>query len=439
MNKVLVKKTSSYRWVIWGVLAIAFLIVYFHRLSVGVVKDELINEFGITGTTFANIGAMYFYAYMLMQIPSGILADTLGARKTVTIGMVFAGVGSIIFGFAPSIFWAYLGRLLVGLGVSVVFISILKILSEWYKESEFGTMSGLTSFVGNLGGLIAQTPLALLVIAITWRNSFAVIGVFSIIIAILCYILVRNKPTDMGLPDIEGFESDINENHNEGSNQIVSNKKPKLLKSLVQILINKRTWPAFFLFAGFYGAFTSLTGTWGTSYMIDVYEITKISAANYMLAAVLGLAVGSVIIGKISDIMKSRKIPMISLGVVYIISWAIIVFVNGGKPPIEIMMPLMFILGFSSSAFVLVWACVKEVNPREFSGTSTSVANIGGFFGAAILPVIIGNVIDKQVSTTLSVEVYHNAFIYCFLASLIGFIFIFFIKETNCKNIYKEI
>jgi len=429
MDSVKVKKLMTYRWVVWGVLALAYIIVFFHRFAAGVVRDDLVREFGISGTTFANLGSMYFYAYMIMQIPSGILADSLGARKTVTIGTLVASIGSFIFGFAPSIFWAFVGRLLVGLGVSVVFISILKIQSQWFKESEFGTMSGITSFAGNIGGIIAQTPLALMVAAFTWRYSFAVIGTFSIGIAILCYVLVRNTPSEMNLPSIADVEG---KKVKEGSRQ-----KPDLMKGLIKVLTNPRTWPGFVLFAGFFGAFASMTGTWGSSYIVDVYGIPKVSAANYMIAAVLGLAIGSIAIGKLSDKIKKRKLPMIIFGAIYVICWGVIVFVGGGKPPIGILMLLLFILGFSCPAFVLGWGCSKEINPPEIAGISTSVVNIGGFFGAAILPPLLGKVFDKFGNTLPPVELYHKAFMYCFISTVIGFVFAFLIKETNCRNIYK--
>ena len=192
-------KNYNRRWLIWGVLALAYVIVFFHRVSTGVVRDNLIDSFNISDVEFGNLGAMYFYAYMIMQIPSGILADTLGARKTVAIGTLFAGVGSILFGLAPNIFVGYIGRLIVGLGVSVVFISILKILSQWFKEEEFGRMSGVTSFVGNGGSLLAQYPLVVLVGLIGWRMSFGIIGGFTIIVAILGFIIVRNSPEELGL------------------------------------------------------------------------------------------------------------------------------------------------------------------------------------------------------------------------------------------------
>lgn len=423
-----VAKLMKYRWVVWGVLALAYVIVFFHRLAAGVVKDDLIREFNISGTTFANLGSTYFYAYMIMQIPSGMLADSLGARKTVTIGTLVAGIGSAIFGFASTIGMAFFGRLLVGLGVSVVFISILKVQSKWFKESEFGTMSGITSFVGNMGGLIAQTPLALMVAAITWRYSFVVIGGFSIVVAILCYVFVRNTPAEMNLPSIEEIEGkEINTK---------STQKPNLMSGLLKVITNPRTWPGFVLFAGFFGAFVSMTGTWGRSYMVDVYNVSKVSASNYMMAAVLGMAIGSIVIGKISDKIKKRKLPMLIFAVVYTICWGIIVFVGGGKPPITILMPLLFVLGFTCSAFVLGWACSKEVNPPEIAGISTSVVNIGGFFGAAILPPLLGGVFDKLGTSLPATEIYQKAFMYCFVSAVIGFIFTFFIKETNCKNIY---
>lgn len=422
-------KLMTYRWVVWGILALAYVVVFFHRLAAGVVKDDLISEFSISASTFANLGSTYFYAYMIMQIPTGILADSLGARFTVSIGTLVAGIGSIIFGLAPTIGVAFFGRLLVGLGVSVVFIALLKIQSEWFKESEFGTMSGITAFVGNMGGVIAQTPLALLVAAITWRYSFVAIGIITLGIALMAYLFVRNTPEDMGLPTIAEVEGRVVD---------TTNSKVDLIEGLKEVVLNIKTWPGFVVFAGYFGAFVSLSGTWGRSYIVDVYGISKVNAPNYMIAVVLGMAIGSIVIGQISDRMKKRRTPMLIFGFIHVICWSILIFMNGGKPPIGLLIPLLFILGFTCSAFVLTWACSKEVNPPQIAGISTSVVNIGGFLGAAILPTLLGHVFDKYGGILTPVELYHRAFIYCLISTTIGLIFTFFIKETNCKNIYKK-
>ncbi|SES86311.1 Sugar phosphate permease [Natronincola peptidivorans] len=423
-----IQKLKTYRWLIWGVLVLSYIIVFFHRLALGVVREDLVATFGITGTTFANLGSTYFYAYMVMQIPSGILADSLGARKTVTIGTLLAGIGSIVFGYAPSIAMAFLGRLLVGIGVSVAFIAILKVQSQWFFEREFATMSGITSFVGNLGGIFAQTPLAIMVAYFTWRSTFAAIGVISIVIAILCYVFVKNSPSDMGLPTIESIEG----------KEKKAMKTPPLGEGLKEALLNWKTWPSFFVFAGFFGAFVSLTGTWGISYLVEVYEITRQAATNYTTVAVLGLAIGGIVVGKFSDAIQSRKKPMLIFGSIYVITWAILVFVNGGKPPIGILYPLFFIMGITCPIFVLGWACSKEVNHPGLAGISTSIVNIGGFFGGAVLPPLLGRVFDNYGEVLSVTALYQKAFMYCFIASVVGFLFVFLVKETHCRNIYRE-
>ncbi|MEW9123565.1 MAG: MFS transporter [Thermotaleaceae bacterium] len=429
LDQAKVKKLLTYRWAIWGVLVLSYIIVFFHRLAVGVVQEDLVETFHISGTTYAHLGSTYFYAYLLMQIPAGVLADSLGTRMTVAIGTFVAGVGSIIFGFAPSISIAFLGRLLVGLGVSVVFIPILKIQTQWFREREFGTMSGITSFVGNMGGIIAQAPLALLAAAITWRYAFAAMGIVSFVVAGLCYVIVRNEPEDMGLPSIREIE---------GKPAPQNNGKPHLLKGLIAVMANWRSWPSFVMFGGFFGGYVALTGTWGRAYMVEVYGISTVSAAHYMTAAVFGLAIGSVVIGKISDRLQKRKLPMLMAGAVYVLCWVILVFVNGGKPPIAIMGPLFFILGFTCSTYVLGWACTKEVNPPQIAGISTSVVNIGGFIGSAVLPPLMGSVIDRLGGQLLPAEVYQKAFLLCLGAGVLGYAATFLVQETHCKNIYQE-
>ena len=425
MNQSKVKSMMRYRWLVWGLLATAYIIVFFHRFAAGVVKDDLIRDLHISETAFASLGAMYFYAYMFMQIPVGFLADSLGARKTVTIGSLLAAIGSIMFGLAPTVFFAFAGRFIVGLGVSVVFISTLKILSQWYKESEFGTMSGITSFVGNMGGLIAQTPLVWMVAMFTWRTTFIAIGIVTLVVTALIYWFVRNTPQEKGYPSIAEIEG-REEKH-------ITKEKVNLVKALLEVVTNCRTWPPFVIFASFFGGFTVLTGFYGTSYMMNVYGLEKGAAANYMMAAVLGLAIGSIVIGKVSDALKQRKLPMLVSGGMLLITWSVLIFTGGGKPPIGIMYPLFFVLGLSTSTFILGWACGKELNNPNVAGISTSIVNMGGFFGSAVLPTLVGNTLNGDTG----VADYNAAFKIAYISIVIGFAAIFFVKETHCKNIYK--
>jgi sugar phosphate permease len=437
-----VKKVLSYRYVIWIVLALCYVIVFFHRLATGVVKDDLVQSFGISLTTYASLASTYFYAYLIMQIPSGILADTIGARKTVSIGVLTAGIGSMIFGAAPVIAVAFFGRLLVGLGVSVIYVSILKIISTWFKEEEFGTMTGITSFIGNIGGILAQTPLVVLVGVISWRYAFQLIGILSIILAIVAYIIIRNKPEEMELPSIRQIKRaemglSISADLNTQSDKESKKATPGIFKGLGNVLTNSHTWPPFFLFTFVSGGFIALSGTWGQSYLTEVYGFAKSTSANYISVIILFLATTSIVIGKVSDRIQKRKLPMIVALVVNVLCWGILVkFID--NIPQGLMIPFFAIFGASFTAFILTWACGKEVNNPETAGVSMSVINMGGFLGPSIIPTIMGSIIDKYSGVLAPAQLYQRAFMVCFICSILALISVFFIIETNCKNVYRD-
>ncbi|KUK42085.1 MAG: Major facilitator superfamily MFS_1, partial [Thermovirga lienii] len=245
------KKAYRYRWIVWGSMVLAYMVVFFHRLAAGVVKEDIINTFGLSYTEFGHLASMYFYAYMVMQIPVGILADSLGARITVSSGMLVAALGSVVFGLAKSVFAVFLGRFLVGIGVSVVFVCVLKVQSQWFREDEFASVSGATNLMGNLGGLVAQTPLALLVAAFTWRYTFVAIGALSAALAVLCFLLIRNKPQDMGFPPI----------HQEVP--LEDNKKASVSSGLMEVIKDICLWPCFLYVPLVAGAYIAFTGAWG--------------------------------------------------------------------------------------------------------------------------------------------------------------------------------
>jgi len=112
----------------------------------------------ITAGVMGLLGSIYFYCYAAMQLPAGLLSDSVGPRRTVTTFLVAASAGSILFGLAPNIEMAFVGRILVGFGVSMVFIPTMKILSQWYHPHEFASMAGILNAVGGAGVMARRLP-----------------------------------------------------------------------------------------------------------------------------------------------------------------------------------------------------------------------------------------------------------------------------------------
>ncbi|MBW2013908.1 MAG: MFS transporter, partial [Deltaproteobacteria bacterium] len=204
-------KIMRFRWLIFIALALAYFFVYFHRLSLSVVANDLINDFQTTASVMGFLGSIYFYCYALMQFPAGLLSDSLGPRKSVTFFLIIASAGSIIFGFAPTIKVAFIGRVMVGLGVSMVFIPTMKILSQWFRPHEFAFMTGILNAVGGVGVLAATWLLALMTLIFGWRISFEFMGCCTFIIVVLVWFIVRDRPEDKGWPSLAELDQENGE------------------------------------------------------------------------------------------------------------------------------------------------------------------------------------------------------------------------------------
>lgn len=419
------RRIKRYRWVIYVILCVAYIIGFMHRLALGTVKDDLMGAFHLSATAFANLSSAYFYAYLIMQIPAGILLDTIGAKKTVVGGSILAGIGSVLFGTSPNIIMAFISRFLVGVGASVIYVAILKILTEWFFEREFATLSGLTTLVGNMGAILSTTPLLFLTALLTWRYTFISIGVLGVISAVFCWTLVKDRPSELGWPSIAELE---------GKRGV--HEKARIMTALVTVCRNPITWPPFFFFAAFYGTFQALAGTWGQSYLVRVYGMSGAHASNLIIFAVAGIALGSLAVGKFSDKWGRRKPPMLIVGTINLFFWGVLVFTNGGKPPAAWLPFILFAIGFTTAAYITCWACGKEVNHPQYSGITIALINGGGFLGAAFIPVLMGAVMDCFEKMLPLRELYQKAFLVCWISILVGLLIGLLIKETRCRNTY---
>lgn len=411
-----------YRFIVWSVMALGYMVVFFHRLAPGVVRDDLATAFGMSGVAFGHLASMYFYSYLAMQIPVGMLADSLGSRITTSAGIFLSGAGSMIFGLAPSLGWAYLGRFIVGVGVSTVFTCALKMLSEWYSEREFATMSGITTLVGNFGGLAAQTPLAIMVGLFTWRKAFIAIGIFSFFLSIVCLLLARDRPSDMGFTPINPSDEE----------QEV--KSLELIHALKGALCSKGIWPATIIVGLFLGGQLAFTGAWGVPWLTDVYGLSRKEASRIVSLVVIGAMIGSILAGKLSDMAGARRWPLVMMASFYSAAWGVILFWGSGKPPLEILKPALFVMGVASFAVIICIAVAKEVNNPRYTGIAVSVLNMGAFIGVAAYPPAMGMMIDILQGHSPVIQ-YRGALTLCLVGAVVGLLLAFGVPETHCRNI----
>ncbi|KAB3531631.1 MFS transporter [Alkaliphilus pronyensis] len=414
------KNNPMRRWSIWFTLVLAFVTVFFHRLAIGVVADDLSIDLGLTGKSLANLTSMTFYAYALMQIPVGIMVDSVGVRKFCALGTLLTGVASIMFGLSSNLVVSYAARFMVGLGTSVIIISILKIQMTWFKPKQFSTLCGLTSLFGNMGAFLATLPLAYLVIQVGWRNSFHVMGAISILLSLLIWIIVRDHP--------EGLEPEYKSSRN-------------MLEGIKKVLLNPYTWPPFAIMFFMVGSMTAILGLWGIPYLMHVYDISKAHAAGYLSFASIGFMVGGPIVGWLSDLLNGEIKRILAVAISIFTGIWIYMTIAGGKPPVQLLPIIFFMLGFTTICHILSFTNVKNVNDPAYTGTATAIINVGEFIGGSLLSFSIGVFLDygwtgaiNSGNRVYEATQYQYVFAFISLLSLCSLASLIFMKGKEAKR-----
>ena len=412
-----------WRWLALGVVATAFILSFFQRFAPAGIAQDLAASFGTTAASLGLLAATYFYVYTVMQIPTGILADTLGPRRIVALGGIVGGIGSLLCGFAPSFELALVGRTLIGLGVSVTFIAMLKLIAVWFEESRFATMVGICMLVGNLGSVLAGAPLSWAAQNFGWRGIFLFVGGFSLVLSVLSWLIVRDSPLAADAPKARVDRTVI-------------------LSGLLSVLKNRATWPAALVNLGMCGAFFTFAGLWAVPYLMQVHGLERNVAASHLSLWFGGFAVGCLFIGGISDRVGKRKPVVIAVSHLHVAIWLILL--SCITMPLVLSYALFALLGLATAGFSLSWACAKEVNPPLLSGMSTSVANMGGFLCAAIMQPVVGKIMDLNWQGAMlngapiyDVAAWQKGVLAVTVCALIGAIASWRVKETGCRNIWQ--
>lgn len=410
-------------WSIWLLSALFMFYKYALEVSPSVMTGTLMKTFQISGMELGNLAACYFYAYLLLQIPAGLLLDRFGPRKTTTIAIAVCATGSLIFAGAESLLVAGVGRFLTGMGAAFAAVNCLKLIANWFPFRQFAFMAGLMMTLAMLGAVGGQAPLAAFIQKMEWRHAIQIIGIAGLILACLFWLVIRDKSPDH---DREGQ---------------VESTKISLLDSLKQVLKNPQTW-LLSAYSGFaFAPVMVFGGLWGVSFITEAFQLSHHMSAQMVSLIFIGFAVGAPVFGWFSDWLGRRRIVMLWGTLFALIALSLVIYAQGISA--LCLACLLFIFGFSISSFLLCFTMIREINLPILAATAIGFMNAFDALLGAFSDPLVGHCLDSAWDGKLiegvrifSVSAYKSAFLILPAYLIVSLFILLRIKETHCKSSY---
>ena len=415
---------------VWGFGALFYLLGFFHRVAPAVLTAELMRDFQISAAALGNLSALYFYSYVAMQIPTGILADRLGSRCLLTMGALVASAGAVLFALAPDYGWAAAGRLLIGGSVAVAFVGLLKVAGAWFAPHRFALISGLALFFGIIGAVTAGMPLRLLTDQWGWRTVILCSACGTLIVGVGTWLWVRDNPQEKGYRDFSN--SPVAATSGSGATGIVDD--------LIEVFTYRNTILLFLIPGGVVGCVLTFSGLWGVPYLTTLHGISPAVAATLTSSVLVAWAVGGPFFGWLSDRLENRKrLYLVGCGL-SLFGWTVVVMLE--EPSLMLLVTVMLITGFASGSMIISFAFAKESVPYRLAGTVSGVINMGVMTGPMVLQPAMGWVLDCMWSgaavegaRVYSVAAYRSGFALMLLWLALSFGLLFFTRDTGCQQL----
>lgn len=406
------------RIILFVVVSLGYLVIFFQRVVPAIVGPVLAVDLGLAATDLGIMAAMCFWAQAIGCIPAGLLSDMFGPRKIIALSLIFAAVGTAIFVMGSTIPVLALGRFIIGLSASFVFIGAMKIFADWYYPDELGTCSGMLLAIGNLGALLATSPLMLLIEQAGWRNAFWYITAYTLFAGILAWTVLRNTPKDCGFPNIT----------------TTSQESVSIRETLKIVFRSRNFWLVTIASTLYYGTLMNMGGLWSGPYLQDVYGLSQETASSIVMFFTIGMIVGCPLSGWLSDkVLRSRKNVMLLGIILHALVYIPLTFFTDSIGSPAVLYVLFTLFGVTGGFFVVCFVCVKETTDPCYAATAVGGLDTGIAAGAACFQYICGLIIDSygKVDGVYSVDAYTSAFQLCLLMMVISAVVMFFFQEKK--------
>lgn len=360
------------------------------------------SSLSLTPTQLGTVTSMFFFGFAFMQLPTGVLLDRVGPRRTMSGMLIIAALGAALFALGRNTFELSAARVLIGIGCSAGLMGALVVIGRWFEPIRFTQLSSLLFTIGGIGVIIATTPLAALSEVVGWRTAFWLMSALTALMAVALFLMIKDEPS-------------------EGSTTARRDAAPKslwqALLGLRQVLSNRDLLHISAIQFVTYATVLTIAGLWAGPYLNDVYGLSGVARGNALLAINVATLVGVMLYSYIERRLDSRK-KTILVGAS--LSCAVLlVLALTPSPPLWLSLCLLVLFALVSGYVMISHAHARAVLPVELIGRGLTLQNLAVFLGVATLQYLSGVVVTVTATPDTSLA-YRAVFLFLAVATLLG-------------------
>lgn len=399
---------------IWLGAVLFYLYQYIIRVSPSVMKDDLMGAFHVTASGFSSLSSFALYCYALMQIPVGMLVDHYGTRRMVLASIALCASGVALFASSEQLVFAYLARMMMGTGSACAFLSVSKIINEWFPNERKGLMMGLAATSGTLGAFLGGRPLVMLIESQGWRASLLILAAVGALVWGLNFFTLPAHPKE--------------------ATEVVPGEESASFQSLLAVFKSGQAWLFALVAVGIYLSIAVVADLWGVSFVEEKFGIDRQEAAQMISFIYFGTACGCPLFAWISRLIGSVKQAILIGGIGIIVLLSYVIFVP--HIPLWLANALFFVIGLCTGAEILCFIAACTLVGPAMAGTMTGFLNGIVSLAAAMIQQHVGTILDyfwdgamtAEGLRSYSTHTYTVAFSVILFFTCLSVILAFFIK-----------
>jgi sugar phosphate permease len=364
-----------------------YAINYIVRVNVSTAAAAFKDELHLSNTDLGEIFAAFGYAYLVFQIASGWISDRIGPRLALTFSALIWSGATVFIGLASDMRQMWFGRLVLGLGVSALPMAT-RAMSSWMPPGKRAFAQGITHSAARLGSAVTPPLVAWLIALVTWRGSFVVLGIASLVWAGVWGWYFRDNPAEHGaITPAELAVLPKHRSRHAHKTEPVPFFRLARRMALVTVVYFCYGWTLWFFLA------------WIPQYFLHSYKLRLTNSSLFAAGVFFGGVMGDVLGGVVSDRVfektgdrKKARRNLVVFGFLFSLVMMIPIILIHNLTTAAIFLSLAFF--FAEFTVAPMWAIPMDIAPK-FSGFASGFMNSGSALAAIISPVLAGMIIDR--------------------------------------------